>query len=138
MFAARPQSAVSQVFDPIPGGGASSSGASATFTVKRDGTITFSGNDTGDQTVNWHTLPFASVGDGYWGRVTKDSGSGTATGAIVGAWVQLSSDRTVSLAYAGIGRNWSGRLEIATDSGGTTIVGAMSLGQPATLAVAVP
>ena len=92
-----------------------------------DGTTT---KTTGAGTVadsNWATPTTTGIGSSYWLKLTLGSGSGTATGGsdATGVWLALSSTRNYGIlaAPAGQVRNRNLTYQIASDSGGVTIVG---------------
>jgi len=59
----------------------------------------------------------------YWIRFTNFSGS-NGTGSTYSSWLALTSDRTIQWQQVGVGTTQGvTKVEIATDSGGSTIVG---------------
>lgn len=122
------------VIPVLPGGTVDSTGSSPKFaivSVLRNGTITSFGEDLSFATQYWHTSGQASIGDGFWVRFTRVTGTASNyTGSTVGTWHQLSSTRTFGYDVPeGAGpHTGTYTIQIASDSGGTTIVSASSSG----------
>ena len=105
--------------------------AYAEYTFSTDGTITGGSSQSGSYSVgNWTTPTAAGIGSSYWVRFTQTSSSGPSTeyGATRGSWLQLSSSRTFGVSKTANGL--STRVytaQIASDSGGATIVATISV-----------
>ena len=108
---------------------------SCTMSVGSDGYIGFSGVAAGDLGGQlWGTPQTAGVGVGYWVRVTLTSG--TFSSSAGSGWLQLSTTRhwTRNRPTSGIGTtSCTCTVEIATDSGGASIVTSGSFTLRATL-----
>ena len=129
-FLARPPAFGSAGVLPLPGGTSHAQHtASVTVTIQfnRAGTVTISKTAAASWIVgpvanhNWAAVPNSTVGDNFWVRATNTSG--TPSTGTTGSWLQMNSDRvwTVSATVSG-SKNWSATFEIATDSGGASIV----------------
>ena len=121
------------VVPSLPGGTAYSIGSSPQYSsvsVLRNGTITSFGLDSFFSTQYWHTSTDVTVGDGYWVRFTRITGGSTYyNGAAVNTWHQLSATRSISHdCPEGYGEEGTYTIEIASDSGGVTIVSSSAAG----------
>lgn len=97
--------------------------AIASFTLNTNGSCA---NSPSTAPGNWYSPTTTSIGNNYWARVTVTSGllsSGT-----VNSWLQLNTSRTWTLQNDGFDGTLSAtiKLEIASDSGGSTIVASRS------------
>lgn len=65
------------------------------LTLKRDGEATAASFLTSGSfsPLNWASPRWSTIGDGYEARLTLNSGDSTTSGAAVGSWVALTSDR---------------------------------------------
>jgi hypothetical protein len=71
---------------------------------------------------NWYSPTTTGIGNSYWIRITLLSGDALTVNDASG-WTQLSSNRQAYVSQSGIGTKSSDiRIEISTDSGGSTIV----------------
>lgn len=96
--------------------------ATASFEFERDGDVFTQGLLGSQQLADWVANAHATIGDGYWIRVTLTAGDALDTGT-AGSWLQLSSDRTFGYSQSGLGsKSGTFTIEIATDSGGSNIV----------------
>jgi hypothetical protein len=127
------------VVDPMtPAGGTYSStqtGGGATgevqLQVNSDGTVRIRGwDDTTLGSGNWYSPTTTAVGNNYWVRFTRTAWTYTdvmfASATATTGWLALSSNRFVASAAAEDGGVYNSTatytVEIASDSGGTTIV----------------
>jgi hypothetical protein len=98
---------------------------SVAFTTAGD--IEGSGSSGSSDLGDWYTPNETGVGSGYWVRCTYQSGSAIySSGAGLNSWLQLSSNRTWSFLNSAPGYSsltGTYRWEIASDSGGSTILG---------------
>lgn len=97
--------------------------AIASFTLNTDGSCA---NSPSTAPGNWYSPTTTSIGDNYWARVTVTSGS--LFSGTVDSWLQLNTSRTWTRQNTGIDGTLSATitLEIASDSGGSTIVASRS------------
>jgi len=108
------------------GGGSSSSQVD----LLNDGTWTGSGtpddSSTGPASGNWYTPTTASIGNSYWVRFTRTGYTPTGTGFASSStgWLALSTTRGILSSAPNSGDTVSATftIEIASDSGGVTIV----------------
>jgi hypothetical protein len=118
----------------LAGGTTLSEGTSpqtATVSVLRNGTITSNGDDTTFSTQYWHTSGSATIGDSYWVRFTRVTG-GPPTyyiGDAVSTWHQITTTRYFGHdSPEGYDEQGTYTIEIASDSGGVTIVSTSASG----------
>lgn len=97
--------------------------AIASFTLNTDGSCA---NSPSTAPGNWYSPTTTSIGDNYWARVTVTSGS--LFSGTVDSWLQLNTFRAWTRQNGGIDGTLSATitLEIASDSGGSTIVASRS------------
>lgn len=118
----------------LAGGTTESIGTSpqaASVNVLRNGTITSTGADTAFSTQYWHTSGNTTIGDAYWVRFTRVTGTSTNyAGAAVSTWHQISSTRSCGYDVPEAAGEFAGTytIEIASDSGGSTIVSTSASG----------
>lgn len=101
--------------------------AYAEYGFSSDGTIVGGTSDSGSFSVgNWTTPTTAGIGSSYWIRVTETASSGagvTVYGDTRGVWLQLNTGRTFGISRTANGLGYRVyTFEIASDSGGSTIV----------------
>jgi hypothetical protein len=111
-----------------------SSGASALFlgAGTASAEVRYNNDGTKDRRVNggsyigngnWYNPTTASIGDTHWIRFTKVSEAGATISGTFGSWLQLNSARSLSISTSSGEATGVITAEIATDSGGVTIVG---------------
>jgi hypothetical protein len=120
----------SGVINPIPVPNASAfelnpTDASCSVTFDTDGDGVTASSSAADVPFNWHYgAPIVGIGAGFWIRFTKTGGSDPTGGSALATWHQLSSVRQLVMTETGIGtRTGTFTVQIATDSGGVTVVG---------------
>lgn len=100
--------------------------ATAQIGMGSDGSIVWDATNSGfGSFTGWRLPQGAGVGSGYWVRATQTASSGfySATGSARGTWHALSTTRYFGVSMAPIGYGAQTlTFEIATDSGGATIV----------------
>lgn len=103
------------------------SDASAGLVVERDGEVRRWSN--ASLASSWANPKNSTVGDAFWVRLTKSTGSDpTAGSAALNTWLLLSSDRSWFWNQTTIGsKTFTGTYAIATDSSGTNIVSSNSV-----------
>jgi hypothetical protein len=112
------------IVSPLPGGTFSGTTAGSTATVGM--TFTTAGDvnrDFGGSTFQhrWYNPNTTGIGSNFWIRVTLSSGT-TPTGSL-NSWLQLSTNRSWSVARPTVGTNTSVlAVSIATDAIGANIV----------------
>lgn len=133
MFAARPSGIVYRIIDPLPFANVVSSpggGGTTTWTLRLNSTsaLTFESSDNGGgnviQTENY-SIPVRPILPGsFWVRLTVTAGTSPDTGT-VSSWLSLNgTSQEWAWIRTTVGTtNATVTLEIASDSGGTTIVG---------------
>lgn len=106
--------------------------ASSVLTFDSDGDGTMAG--VSSDSFNWFQPTTAGVGAGYWIRLTVNSGTSPTGGSPTATWLQMNSARSWSLTRTTIGTS-SGNytLEIASDSGGVTVVSSATITMTATV-----
>lgn len=102
----------------------SAAGGTSTVTFKTDGSITATGLGAASFLGMWASHLTASFGNAYWVRCTVLAGS-VASGT-TGSWLALTSDRAWTVTAA----NTRLKFEIASDSGGVTVVAATANNTP--------
>lgn len=97
--------------------------AIASFTLNTNGSCA---NSPSTAPGNWYSPTTTSIGDNYWVRATVTSGS--LSSGTVDSWLQLNTFRAWTRQNGGIDGTLSATitLEIASDSGGSTIVASRS------------
>lgn len=96
--------------------------ASCSVQLNTDGSITLTGNATIGG-FNWFNPSYPGIGNQYWGRMTKNSGSDNTSGSSLGVWLALSTARGWTWVRTTVGSITANvTLEISSDSGGSVIV----------------
>ena len=114
--------------------GPTATGTVSSFGVNADQTITYETNGDIEGSANgvedlgnWYTPLTTSIGTSYWIRCTYISGDTVYTsGAGLASWLQLNSARAWLFRNSAAGPDIKAgvyRFEIATDSGGSNVVG---------------
>ena len=100
-------------------------GLDPNITFNTDGTVTPLSGTSG----SWGTPNQTGLGNFFWVRFHRTSGTGTYTGDAVDTWLALSASKQVQITAAGAGtvKTWNGTYEISSDSGGSVIVGSGNL-----------
>ena len=107
------------IVNPLPGGTAQASGLNAPYViVNSDGTITLLANTT---TQNWYTPTTTGIGTGYYVKFSKVSGD-NADYNQAADWTEITSNFYIGYASGGGAKSGDWTVEIASDSGGTTVV----------------
>lgn len=115
---------------PVPGS------ASASFTVRVDGTMSVAGNGSSGGT-NWYLPTSSGIGTGFWIRVTKTAGVANTSGSALGSWLAISGTLAWTWSKAGIGTlSATLDVDVATDALGANIVATRS-GVPVLVIVAL-
>lgn len=79
--------------------------------------------------ASWGSPTTSGAGADFWVRATLGTGTGTITSGTFGSWTNLASTQswTMAAAPSGQARNRTVSYEIASDSGGSNIVGGGTL-----------
>jgi hypothetical protein len=95
----------------------------ASITLENDGSITGSGNNIVRGALRWF---LGAVSGNYWARWTTINSTFNPSAGPINVWLPLSSSRTwtSTIFSSGGSRQSEGRIEIASDSAGSTIVAA--------------
>lgn len=110
---------VSDIGEVVDGG--TFGGSTVTFESDGDATGTsYSGN------ASWYSPTTAGIGSSHWVRTTKTGGVGSAViDPADGAWNSLTAGVTWTVSGGAV--SYEGTVEVATDSGGSSIVGTGTL-----------
>lgn len=98
--------------------------SSASITFRSNGLVSMTGIMSSGASDWWTTAPQPAIGNSYWIRLTVNSGTGGLFSGTVNTWLALSADQTWTLSNAVLNtvRTRQTTIEIASDSGGSTIV----------------
>lgn len=103
--------------------------ATATLTLNSDGTNTRSATPSvTSNTVGaaWAASPYAGIGSAVWVRCTVTSGA--LSSGTTGTWLSLSAGQSWDVTRTSLGTSTAViTLDFALDSGGTTIIGSVSV-----------
>lgn len=110
----------------------SDANCSVTFDNDGDGNHV---DGSGTVVFNWFNPTIPGVGANYWIRLTVNSGTAPA-GSATATWLQLNSARAWNLARTTIGTSTGNyTIQIASDSGGATIVSSVTFTMTSTVDV---
>lgn len=134
-FACRPPAGAGFIVNPVDvtsvGDDVVSPSASAQIGFDNAGAILQAGNTTVAGALWGQGITPAN----YWARLTVTAGSAPTSGSATSTWLQLNSSRSWTWTRASLGTTSATiTLEIASDSGGTTIV-ASKTGIPVSVSV---
>ena len=109
--------------------------ATCSVQLNTDGSITLSGNASIGGS-NWFNPSSTGVGNQYWARMTKNSGSDNTSGSALSTWLALSTARSWTWSRLSVGAITANvTLEISSDSGGSVIVSSATFNATSTVEV---